>query len=368
MDILVTGADGFIGRNLCVALGEGQGFRVLPITRGSTSQDLREAVSRADAVVHLAGVNRPTDPADFAKGNADFTATLCEALVSDGRAIPVAFASSVQAEQDNPYGESKRRAEAHLTDYGMRSGAPVALYRLANVFGKWSRPNYNSAVATFCYNIARGLPIRIDNADASLRLVYIDDVVAELVRFLAEPGAGVVQASAGPVYETTVGDLARQIEAFRDVRTTLMTERVGTGLTRAIYATYVSFLPPEAFSYEVPKYGDARGVFVEMLKTPDCGQFSFFTAHPGITRGGHYHHSKTEKFLVIRGKARYRFRSLLTNEIFEVESSGESPLVVETIPGWAHDITNIGDDELIVMLWANEVFDRDRPDTIASKV
>ena len=368
MNILVTGADGFIGRNLCVALGERQGLRVLPITRSSTPQDLCEAVSQADAVVHLAGVNRPTDLAEFAKGNADFTATLCEALSRAGKSVPVAFASSVQAELENPYGESKRRAETHLSEYGRRSGAPVALYRLANVFGKWSRPNYNSVVATFCHNIARGLPIRIDRADAPIRLIYVDDVVGELIRFLAEPGSGVVQASAGPVYETTVGDLASQIEAFREVRTSLVTERVGVGLTRALYSTYVSFLPPEAFSYPVPKYGDARGVFVEMLKTPDCGQFSFFTAHPGITRGGHYHHSKTEKFLVIRGRARYRFRCLLTNESFEVESSGDEPLVVETIPGWAHDITNIGDDELIVMLWANEIFDRDRPDTFASKV
>ena len=244
----------------------------------------------------------------------------------------------------------------------------MALYRLANVFGKWSRPDYNSAVATFCHNIARGLPIQVNDAAAPLRLVYIDDVVAELLRFLADPGTGVGLRQAGPVYATTVGELARQIEAFKDVRTSLVTERVGTGLVRALYATYVSFLPPQAFSYGVPKYGDARGVFVEMLKTPDCGQFSFFTAHPGITRGGHYHHTKTEKFLVIKGVARYRFRHLVTDEVFELDSTGDEPLVVDTIPGWAHDITNIGDDELVVMLWANEIFDRQNPDTIASPV
>ena len=231
-----------------------------------------------------------------------------------------------------------------------------------------SRPNYNSAVATFCHNIARGLPIRIDQPDAPVRLVYVDDVVAEFRRFLDQPGDGVQQVEAGPVYATTVGELARQIEAFKDVRQTLLTERVGTGLVRALYATYVSFLPPEAFSYPVPKHGDARGVFVEMLKTPDCGQFSFFTAHPGITRGGHYHHTKTEKFLVIKGRARYRFRHLLTDEVFEVNSHCDEPLIVETIPGWAHDITNIGDDELVVMLWANEIFDRQKPDTVASRV
>ena len=368
MKILVTGADGFIGRNLCVSLAEQAGFEVLPVVRATDPAALESKVAQADAVIHLAGVNRPQDPAEFAAGNADFTARLCQALLATGRPIPVAFASSIQADRDNPYGLSKRAAEDHLRRYAEASGAPVALYRLANVFGKWSRPDYNSAVATFCHNIARGLPIQVNDAAAPLRLVYIDDVVAELLRFLADPGSGVGLRQAGPVYATTVGELARQIEAFKDVRASLVTERVGTGLVRALYATYVSFLPPQAFSYSVPKYGDARGVFVEMLKTPDCGQFSFFTAHPGITRGGHYHHSKTEKFLVIKGAARYRFRHLLTDEVFEVDSRGDEPLVVETIPGWAHDITNIGDDELVVMLWANEIFDRQNPDTIASPV
>ena len=368
MKILVTGADGFIGKNLCVSLAEQAGFEVLPVVRATDPAALESKVAQADAVIHLAGVNRPQDPAEFAAGNADFTARLCQALLATGRPIPVAFASSIQADRDNPYGLSKRAAEDHLRRYAEASGAPVALYRLANVFGKWSRPDYNSAVATFCHNIARGLPIQVNDAAAPLRLVYIDDVVAELLRFLADPGTGVGLRQAGPVYATTVGELARQIEAFKDVRTSLVTERVGTGLVRALYATYVSFLPPQAFSYGVPKYGDARGVFVEMLKTPDCGQFSFFTAHPGITRGGHYHHTKTEKFLVIKGVARYRFRHLLTDELFEVDSRGDEPLVVETIPGWAHDITNIGDDELVVMLWANESFDRQNPDTIASPV
>ncbi len=368
MNVMITGADGFIGKNLQVALAEREGMAVLPVTRDTTTAALRAAVAQADAVIHLAGVNRPQDPAEFASGNADFTAQLCELLLDSGRALPVAFASSIQAERDNPYGLSKRQAEDHLAEYSRRSGAPVALYRFANVFGKWSRPNYNSAVATFCHNIARGLPIRIDDPSAPVRLIYIDDVVQQLLCYLENPGQGVQFPDAGPVYTSTVGELAGQIEAFRDVRTSLVTERVGTGLTRALYSTYVSFLPNEAFCYPVPKHGDARGMFVEMLKTPDCGQFSFFTAHPGITRGGHYHHSKTEKFLVIKGSARYRFRHLLTDERYEVDSSGEDPLIVETIPGWAHDITNVGEDELVVMLWANEIFDRAKPDTVASKV
>lgn len=368
MRVLVTGADGFIGKNLCVALGEHDGMEVLSVTRSTTPAELQAAAERTDAVIHLAGVNRPLDPAEFTAGNALFTAALCRALLETGRAIPVAFASSIQADLDNLYGISKRESEAHLAAYGERTGASVAIYRLVNVFGKWSRPNYNSVVATFCHNIARGMPIRIDNPDAALQVVYIDDVVAEFLRFLAQPGQGVRQVQVGPVHATTVGALASQIESFKDMRSTLITERVGTGLVRALYSTYVSFLPPEAFSYGVPKYGDARGVFVEMLKTLDCGQFSFFTAHPGITRGGHYHHTKTEKFLVVRGRARYRFRHLLTDETVELDSHGDEPLVVESIPGWAHDITNIGDEDLVVMLWANEIFDRHKPDTVACRV
>ncbi|GGY27435.1 UDP-2-acetamido-2,6-dideoxy-beta-L-talose 4-dehydrogenase [Rhodanobacter panaciterrae] len=368
MKVLITGADGFIGKNLRVALSEQKDFEVLPVTRATDELELAQVIAKADAVVHLAGVNRPQDPAEFTAGNADFTARLCRLLRATARAIPVAFASSIQAERDNAYGSSKRAAERHLTDYAEQSGAGVGLYRLANVFGKWSRPNYNSAVATFCHNTAHGLPIRVDDPAAQVRLVYVDDVVAEFLRFLSEPPQGAAMLEAGPVYTATVGEIVRQIEAFGVVRQNLVTERVGEGFVRALYATYVSYLPTEAFSYGVLKYGDPRGVFVEMLKTKDSGQFSFFTAHPGITRGGHYHHSKTEKFLVIKGTARFRFRHILTNERYELDTSGEQPVIVETIPGWAHDITNTGDDEMVVMLWANEIFDRTRPDTISSPV
>jgi UDP-2-acetamido-2,6-beta-L-arabino-hexul-4-ose reductase len=368
MKILVTGADGFIGRNLRVALSEHPDREVLPVTRATTAAEFATAVAAADAVIHLAGVNRPQDPTDFTSGNVGFTARLCDALRDAKRAVPVAFASSIQSGREHPYGASKRAAEERLQAHARDTGAPVAIFRLPNVFGKWGRPNYNSAVATFCHNIARGLPIRIDDPAAEVRLVYIDDVVAALLRFLSAPPAGVDFPAVAPVHAITVGELARQIEAFGEVRRSLLTERVGEGLTRALYATYVSYLPPESFSYGVPTHGDARGVFVEMLKTKDSGQFSYFTAHPGVTRGGHYHHSKTEKFLVIQGRARFRFRHVVTGQTHEIDTDGAEPTIVETIPGWAHDITNVGSGEMVVMLWANEVFDRARPDTIASKV
>jgi UDP-2-acetamido-2,6-beta-L-arabino-hexul-4-ose reductase len=245
---------------------------------------------------------------------------------------------------------------------------PVVIYRLPGVFGKWCRPNYNSVVATFCHNIANDLPIQINDPSTTLELVYVDDVVSEFIRMLGSMPAGLTRGKVSPIYGTTLGDLANQIEAFKYCRESLVSERVGFGLIRALYATYVSYLPTSKFIYDLPKYGDERGIFVEMLKTQDSGQFSFFTAHTGVTRGGHYHHTKTEKFLVIKGTAHFRFRHVATNECYEIYTSGDKMQVVETVPGWTHDITNVGPEEMIVMLWANEIFDRARPDTISAKV
>lgn len=370
MKILVTGAEGFIAKNLIVRLGELPGFEVLRFSRQTPEEALPGLVAEANAVVHLAGVNRPPSPDDFAAGNTGLTERLCQVLAASGRAIPVIFSSSTQAVQDNPYGCSKRAAEEALWRHAGATGAPVYVYRLPNVFGKWCRANYNSVVANFCHNITHGLPIRVDDPAVPLSLVYVDDVVDEFIRVLQEqpPVAGEAVCAVPVTYQLTVGELAAQLAAFRDSRASLVSERVGDGLVRALYSTYVSYLPPEAFAYTVPKYGDPRGVFVEMLKTKDSGQFSVFTAHPGVTRGGHYHHSKTEKFLVIKGRARFGFRHILSDETCEIFVEGDVPQIVETIPGWAHDITNVGDDEMVVLLWANEVFDRARPDTIASRV
>jgi UDP-2-acetamido-2,6-beta-L-arabino-hexul-4-ose reductase len=366
--IVITGADGFIGKNLRAHLAERKDMQVLPLVRGSDEAAWGAALREADAVFHLAGINRPLHPSEFATGNRDLTVRLCDTLRAQGRPVPVLFASSIQAERDNAYGQSKLAAEQALLAYREAARAPVHIHRLPNVFGKWCRPDYNSAVATFCHNIARGLPIRIDNPASPVTLVYVDDVIDAFPALLhAQPGDEPYR-QVQPQYATTVGELAAHIEGFRDCRKTLMPGPVGTGFLRALYATYVSYLPTSDFAYDVPKYGDPRGVFVEMLKTPDCGQFSFFTAHPGITRGGHYHHTKTEKFLVIKGRARFGFRHLVTGERFDLETSGEQPRIVDTVPGWTHDITNVGVDEMVVMLWANEVFDRARPDTYANPV
>lgn len=367
MRVLVTGAHGFIGQNLAVHLRE-RGIEPVPFTREMPIARLAEAVDGADFVFHLAGVNRPKDVSEFAEGNAGLTGQLCDLVRATGCRIPVLYSSSIQAETDTPYGASKRAAEEALVALQRDTGSPVYLYRLPNVFGKWSRPDYNSAVATFCNNIAHDRPIRINDPSATVRLVYIDDVIDHFLGMMEERPDGVVRPDISPVYRITVGELADRIRAFREGRKSLITEPVGSGLIRALYATYLSFLRPEQFSYDLAVHADPRGRFVEMLKTRESGQVSFFTAHPGVTRGGHYHHTKNEKFLVLQGAARFGFRHVVTGERYELHVDGKTPEVVESVPGWSHDITNIGDDEMIVMLWANELFDRERPDTVACKV
>lgn len=370
--ILITGANGFIGKNIVVRLKELSNFSVSTFVRGDDVTRLDQLVAQSDAVVHLAGENRPSDVAAFAHVNSGLTSALCNAIQrefrSTGRQISLILASSTQAERDNPYGRSKLAAEAAVEALAKEISNPCVIFRLPGVFGKWCKPNYNSVVATFCHNLARDLPIQINDPEVRLRLAYVDDVVTAMLAALESATSGCVVANVDPEYTVHLGEVVNLIRSFGKCRTSLLTERVGTGFSRALYATYVSYLPKERFSYEVPQHIDPRGVFVEILKTHDSGQFSYFTAHPGITRGSHYHHTKTEKFVVIKGEALFRFRHLLTNELIEIKTSGEKPQVVDTIPGWSHDITNVGSDEMVVMLWANENFDPQKPDTVASKV
>lgn len=384
MRVLITGANGFVGKNLQLHLAEREDVQVLVFTRGDDIAQLPVLLQDVDFVFHLAGVNRPKDPSEFVSGNLDLTQTLCRAVAvvaqSTGRKIRVVYTSSTQADRDNAYGVSKKGAEEALFALQRDHGVPVYVFRLPNVFGKWCKPNYNSAVATFCHNIARGLPIQVNDSAAPVTLVYVDDVIAQFVELLDATRemdcraslemteGGQCYSTVEPQYTTTVGELAQLILSFKDSRETLTTDRVGSGLLRALYATYVSYLPVEVFAYPLPAHADLRGMFVEMLKTPDCGQFSYFTAVPGITRGGHYHHTKTEKFLVVKGQARFKFRHMQTGQTHELITDGNKPEVVETVPGWTHDITNIGTEDMFVLLWANEVFDRTRPDTFACPV
>lgn len=366
MNVLVTGANGFIGRNLCVHLKEAGYLDIVTITRADNDESILEKVKKADFIYHLAGINRPEDDSEFRKGNTGLTKKIVEVLITNERTCPIVLTSSIQAELDNPYGVSKAGAESAIASYKERTGSAAYIYRLPNVFGKWCRPNYNSAVATFCYNTINDLPITIHDADAPLNLVYIDDVCHSFVSLLTNtPSEPEEYSQVEPIYKTTVGKIVSLLNDFKQSRTSLITNKVGNGFERALYSTYLSYFKPEQFTYKVPSYTDERGSFSEMLKTTDSGQFSFFTAHPGITRGGHYHHTKNEKFLVLKGEASFKFKHIVTGEEYELTTSEQVRTIVETVPGWTHDITNIGSEELVVMLWANEIFDRDKPDTVA---
>ena len=332
-------------------LSELDQFTTLTFTREDPVSSLIDHVAKVDTVVHLAGENRPVDNTAFEEVNTGLTQILCDAVraeyVKNGRKVRVIFASSTQAALDNPYGSSKLAAEAFVQNLAADLCDSALIFRFPGVFGKWCRPNYNSVVATFCHNIARDLPVHVSNPSTTLELVYIDDLVNKIVDTISAPTTELSDCRVDPVYTITLGELANVIESFRKSRKTLITDRCGTGLLRALYATYISYLPIDKFSYEVMQHSDPRGVFVEFLKTRDSGQFSFFTALPGVTRGGHYHHTKSEKFLVVKGQALFRFRHLITDEVVELEASADRSVVVDTIPGWSHDVTNIGEEEMI---------------------
>lgn len=370
MRILITGSDGFIGKNLIVSLEElkEKNIEILKFSRNNSLKELKDLIKISDFIFHLAGENRPKDETLFYKTNCKLTEIICSYIKETDRQIPLVFSSSTQAKKNNAYGKSKLEAEEILKNLANTNGSSIAIYRLPGVFGKWSKPDYNSVVSTFCYNIANNKPISINDPDFEINLVYIDDVIKSFVKLIEIQPKSLEYYSVNPEYSTTLGDLANQIKEFKNSRVNLITEKVGTGITRALYSTYISYLPTKDFAYPLKENRDERGVFVEMLKTKDSGQFSFFTAHPGIVRGGHYHHTKTEKFLVIKGKALFGFRNIVTNEKFKLEVSSDLLQVVETIPGWSHDIKNIGSDEMLVMLWANEVFDQENPDTIWCEV
>ncbi|MGN6819885.1 MAG: polysaccharide biosynthesis C-terminal domain-containing protein [Sphingomonas sp.] len=360
--VAITGANGFVGRNLSVRLGE-LGYPLRPVTRDTPADEAQRVLGSSDVVFHLAGVNRADDPDAFLRGNRDVSAEVAKVIAEGGRRPLVIVASSQKAIEDTPYGRSKLAGEQAML--GLGDAAIVSAWRLPNIFGKWTRPDYNSAVATFCHRIARGLPIEIHDRTAPLRLLHIDDLIDQWLALMAAPPARSGVIDPANVHTTTVGELADQIAAIAARRAKGEVGNVGTGFERALYATHISYLPESAFSYPLVAHSDPRGSFTEVLKTPAAGQISYFTAHPGVTRGGHYHHAKVEKFLVVHGQARFRFRHILTGAEHEVTTAATEPVVVETIPGWTHDVTNIGEDDLVAIVWANEIFDRDRPDTVA---
>jgi UDP-2-acetamido-2,6-beta-L-arabino-hexul-4-ose reductase len=359
--VLVTGAHGFIGRNLVVYLRTNRLLDVHEVTRTTSPLELEEMAASSDVVVHLAGVNRPDSIEDFQRDNVDFTESLLSVLARV-KNLPVVYVSSTHAEIDNPYGATKRAAEKLMKEYAVETGCDVKIIRLSNVFGKWCKPNYNSVVATFVHNVSRGIDLRVDNRDHILNLTYIDDVV-ELLADAALGNVNDEDLKPKNVYRVSVGELAEVVTRIHRCRSSCEVLDVGTGFLRALYSTYVSALEPNDFSYDLSPHVDSRGTFTEVLRFPSTGQLSYLTAIPGATRGSHYHHSKIEKFVVVAGSARFRFRCLLDDRHHEVLTDATVPRVVESVPGWAHDITNVGADQLVVLIWANEVFNHDRPDT-----
>lgn len=365
MRILITGASGFMGRNLRhTLLCAHPQDELMCVDVQTTPEECASAAKQADFVFHFAGVNRPKTEAEFMEGNRDFTQTLLT-LLEAGKKPPVWISSSIQAALDNPYGASKRAGENAVRAYGERTGTPVYIYRLPNAFGKWSRPNYNSAVATFCHNIARGLPIQVNDPSVRLRLCYIDDIMAECLRALdghatpGEDGFCAVQ----PEHTILVGELAQTIASFRDLRDRLDTPDQSDPLTAKLYATYLSFLPPEDFARSPIVHADARGSFTELLHLGGHGQVSVNVSKPHITKGEHWHHTKHEKFIVLSGEGVIRFRKPDDHTVIAYHVRGDAPQIVDIPPGYTHNIENTGETDLITLMWANERFDPERPDT-----
>jgi len=423
MKILVTGAKGFVGRNLCLTLEQMSDIEVLKYDLGDEAK-LDAYIAECDFVMHLAGVNRPKDPAEFQAGNAVFTEDILEKLAARSNPPPVLLSSSIQAALDNDYGRSKKAAEDVVFAYGEKVDVPVYVYRLANVFGKWCRPNYNSAVATWVYNIARDLPIMVRDPEATVTLVYIDDVVRSFVekvvscklgegsggRFSGSRGRQDLQdgqdcgdvltqrseeaekqsgdmvsatpplchsalkdntiISVSPSYTKTLGEIVDLIRSFHDEPNTLMVPDQMDGFTKKLYSTYLAALPEDKFSYPLTMHCDNRGSFTEALHSTERGQVSVNVSKPGITKGQHWHHTKHEKFLVVSGKGEINFRMADDPHapVISYKVSGDKLEVVRIPPGYTHNIVNVGDTDMVTVMWANEVFDPKNPDTFRLEV
>jgi len=363
MRILVTGSSGFVGKNLVAELNN-LGHTVYSFDKDKDTSLLKSYTKDCEFIYHLAGVNRPKNETEFMKGNFGFTDELLQTLKENNNTSPVLITSSIQAEKENPYGISKKAGEELLIKYSKETGAKIYIYRLPNLFGKWSKPNYNTVVATYCHNIARGIEIQINNPETDMHLCYIDDVLNEFVRALNQCPTIVGDYCKVPVtYSIKLGELAQTIQGFKESRENLSVPDMQDSLTKKLYSTYLSFLPKDAFSYSLKMNCDNRGSFTEFLRTPGRGQVSVNVSKPGIIKGNHWHHTKNEKFLVVHGKGVIRFREINTDEVLEYFVSGEKLEVVDIPAGYTHNIQNLGAEDMVTVMWANESFDSQKPDT-----
>lgn len=364
MKILLTGSEGFVGKNLVVEL-ENRGYKDLYLyDRENSFEDLEKWTKDCDFVFHLAGVNRPESEAEFMEGNADLTSQITRLLEKNNNKAPIMISSSIQAEKDNSYGKSKKAGEDYIFEYGERNNIPVYVYRFSNLYGKWSKPNYNTVIATFCHNIAHSLPIQVNDPTVEITFQYIDDVVNELINCLEGNGS-----KNGKYYDVTekntrtLGEVAQLIKGFKESRKTLEVPDMRDSFTKKLYSTYLSFLPEDDFSYKLKMNQDDRGSFTEFLRSPDRGQVSINVSKPRITKGQHWHHSKNEKFLVVKGNGVIRFRKVGEDKVIEYPVNGEELEVVDIPTGYTHSIVNTGGEEMVTVMWVNEPFDPDNADT-----
>ena len=379
MKILITGAKGFIGKNLIVEL-RNQGFTSLfEYDLDANPAELERYAKECEFVFHLAGVNRPEKQEDFMSGNLGFTSLLLDTLKKYNNKAPVLITSSTQAMLDNPYGRSKHAGEELVFQHGKEIAIPVFVYRLPNVFGKWCRPNYNSAIATFCHRIANDLPVQINDPNTEMNLVYIDDVVRSFTEKLQVTQQHAASAdyelrdeihfeNVSPVYTIKLGEIVELIYQFKECRDNLYVPDMSDDFVKKLYSTYLSYLPTDKFSYLLKMNTDQRGSFTEFLKTADRGQISINIAKPHITKGNHWHHTKNEKFLVVSGKGVIRLRKINSNEVIEYFVSGDKLEVVDIPVGYTHHIENLGDTDMVTVMWVNEVFNKEIPDTFFSNV
>lgn len=369
MKILVTGAEGFIGKNLIAELRNRSYTDIYEFGRSTNRTLLDEYCKKADFVFHLAGVNRPKDQSEFMNTNFGFTSILLDSLKKHKNICPVMLSSSIHARMNNPYGISKKACEDLVFEYSKTSGAKAIVYRFPNVFGKWCKPNYNSVVATFCHNIANDRPVTVNDRSIVLKLVYIDDILEELINALNDNENSVSIFSKVPeVHTITLGEVVDLIYSFKKSREERSVPNMSIPFIKKLYSTYLSYLPIDQFSYDLKMNVDQRGSFTEFLKTTDKGQVSVNISKPGITKGNHWHHTKNEKFLVVSGKGVIRFRKIDSDEVIEYFVSGEQMVVVDIPTGFTHNIENLGDTDMVTIIWVNEIFDPKKPDTFYLEV
>lgn len=364
MKILVTGAKGFIGKNLISELRNRSYTEIFEYDIDTELSVFEEFCRNADFVFHLAGVNRPKLESEFMENNFGFTSVLLNTLKKYNNTCPILISSSIQAELNNPYGESKKAGEDLMLSYGEETGSKVLIYRFPNVFGKWCRPNYNSAVATFCHNIANDLPIQVNDSSVVMKLVYIDDVINELLNAVEGKENGANAFCEVPVVHTvTLGEIVDLVYSFKNSRKNISVPNMSDLFAKKLYSTYLSYLPQNDFSYDLITHENEKGSFTEFIRTPDRGQISVNILKPGIKKGNHWHHTKNEKFLVVSGNGVIRFRQIYSDEILEYFVSGDKREVVDIPTGYTHNIENLGETDLVTIMWANEPFDLEKPDT-----